>query len=66
MARLDKGYRRKKPWKAEIRHFYKTRYLGHFATKDEAEAAERAKRLELTGREDTQPGWEKGRQHVDR
>lgn len=61
MARLASNGMKSKPWKAEIRHFYKTRFLGYYATKDEAEQAERKKRLELTGREDTQPGWEKGK-----
>lgn len=53
-----------KPWKAEIRHNYQTRFLGYFHTKDEAESAERAKRLELTGIEHTVPGWVKGRRDV--
>jgi hypothetical protein len=44
-----------KPWKAEIKHKYKARFLGYFATKAEAEAAERAKRLELTGSETHKP-----------
>lgn len=71
MARLRKPDRRlgqqqlfytgKKPWRAEVRHNYKSRYLGDFPTKEEAEGVERAMRTKLTGRPDTVPGWEKGR-----
>jgi hypothetical protein len=65
VARLHRNhYRREKPWKAEVKHNYRARFLGYFHTKEEAEAAERQKRLELTGREDTIPGWIKGRRHV--
>lgn len=49
MARLDKSDNRKKPWKAEVKINYTPYYLGHFATRQEAEAAERAFRFEMTG-----------------
>lgn len=38
-----------KPWKAEISYNGQRRFLGYFATKDEAIQAERAMRLKLTG-----------------
>lgn len=48
MARRDTG-KRIKVWKAEIKHNYVARYAGHHHTKEEAEQAERALRLRLTG-----------------
>jgi len=53
-----------KPWKAEIKHNYKSRFLGYFYTKEEAEQAERDMRLKLTGVEHAVPGWVKGRINV--
>jgi hypothetical protein len=66
MARLARDCQRTLPWKAEIKHNYISRFLGYFATRDEAEAAERAKRLELTGTPEALRGAAKihGRRHV--
>lgn len=51
MARLAKdSYNRKKPWKAEIKVNYQTRFIGYFHTKIAAEQAERELRQRLTGR----------------
>lgn len=55
MARLRAGPNRTKPWKAEIKHRYKARFLGYFATWEEADEAERKKRKELTGKEIYKP-----------
>jgi hypothetical protein len=40
---------RTKPWKAEVKFRGVSRFLGYFETKEEAEEAERAMRLKLTG-----------------
>jgi hypothetical protein len=55
---------RSKPWKAEVKHLYKARFLGYFATQAEAEAAERKKRLELTGVEHPLIGGQKEERYV--
>lgn len=52
MARLARDEKRSKPWKAEVKHRYVPRFLGYFHTRDEAEAAERAMRVELKGTPD--------------
>lgn len=51
MPRLRKDANLTKPWKAEVKIDYQIYYLGYHATKAEAEADERAFRLEHTGRE---------------
>lgn len=45
-----------RPWKAEIKVNYKPRYLGYYSTYEEADQAERAMRLQLTGREEPMIG----------
>jgi hypothetical protein len=40
---------RTKPYKAAVKFNYKERFLGYFPTKEEAEEAERAMRIHLTG-----------------
>lgn len=43
-------------YKARIKINYKERFLGYYDTYDEADKVERAKRLELTGREEPMIG----------
>ena len=49
MARLGTARQKTKPWRAAVKYKYKERFLGYFATKEEAEQAERDMRVRLTG-----------------